>query len=359
MAETERIISERVVSRKVIGSANPIARKFRDIKGKIGGICAAPIFAILAFLLLFGGEKLAKSSEIVEELDLEQATSVTADSGMHKMEGTPEIVEAAVAPELGNVLYYKYTQQEYEEVEEKEYETVTKIENGQEVEETIERTKLVEKWVDGETKSAWATFKLGRYTIDPEGAKMEIDVDTKTYYENYLGEYDDSSAGRADTPDIGDRRMIVEYLPTDEQLLVVGEISGTMVKGGEAFIISNKGNEGLVSDLKSSESAVYWAMKIGAWLFFTLAILSLLGPILAMVDFIPLVGKSATCAASIIAAIIAFVIVLMGTLIIKFWYVFVILMVLGFGVLIAILILVLTRKKGGKETTADTTTSAK
>lgn len=348
MTETERIVSERVVSRRVIGSANPIARKFRDIKGKVGGICAAPILGILAFLLLFGGEKLGKSSEVVENLDLEQATEVTADSGMHKIQGQPEIVEAALAPELGKVLYYKYTQQEYKEVEEKETETVTKVENGKDVEETIERTKLVDKWVDGETGSEWAIFKLGNYTVVPSGAKMEIDVESKTFYENYLGDYEEGSAGRVDTPDIGDRRMIVEYLPVDEEMLVVGEISGSTIKSGETFIISNKGDEELISDLKSSENAIYWMMKIGSWLFFTLAILSLLGPILALVDFIPLVGKSATCAASIVAGILSFIIVLAGTLIIKFWFVFLAMMALVFGLLIVILVFVLTKKSGGK-----------
>lgn len=343
MAAKERVVSERVVSSRVIGSSNPIARKFREFKGKIGGICAAPILIIIAFVLLFGSERIAKKSAVVENLELEKATEVTADDGMHKIQGIPIIENAATAPELGTVLYYDYEIEEYREVEETETETVTRIENGKEIEDTVERTKLVEKWVEEESGSKWGSFSLGEYIIEPDGAKMELDLSTKTYYED-MGMYVELGSGRSVTPDLGDRRLVVNYLPLDDELVVVGEVSGTTISGGDVFIISNKSAGELVDELKSEENMFYWVMKVGSWVLFTVGILSLLGPILALVDFIPLVGKSATCAASVVAAIIAAGIVLAGTIVIKYWFICLALLLLVLFGGIAFAVILMSRK---------------
>ncbi|MBN2016046.1 hypothetical protein JW766_04405 [Candidatus Dojkabacteria bacterium] len=343
----ERVISERVVSRRVVGSANPILKKFRNFKGSITGVCVAPILMIIALGLLFYSEKFERSSITVESLSLEKATEVTADSGMHKMQGKVEVTAPAEAPEMGDVLYYTYKKQQYEEVEETETETVTKVENGQEIEEQVERVKLVEKWVDKESESNWGEFKLGKYTIKPSGANLRLDLNKKEYTEDF-GMYEEVPAGRTVEPDIGDRRLVVEYLDLDTELLVVGEISGSTVSGGEVFIITTKGDSELLSDMKGEETAMYWIMKGGSWLLLTLGMLMILGPILSLLDFIPIAGQAANCAASIVAGIIAAVIVLMGTIIIKFWYVCIALAVLGVVGLVALLVF-LVAKKGGKE----------
>lgn len=348
MATTERIVSERVVSSRVIGSSNPILKRFGRLKGSIGGLCAAPVLVIIGFLVLFGGERLTKKSEVVEELSLEQAIEVTADSGTHKLAGVPTIEEAAKAPEFGNTLYYNYRLEEYREVEEVETETVTRVENGKEIEDTIERTKIVEKWVEEESRSEWATFKLGTYTIKPSGAKMEFDYMTKTYYEDYF-EFTELDSGRTITPELGDRRIVIDYLAVDEDLIVVGDISGNTISGGDTFIISNKNDEELITELKSEENMIYWAMKVGAWFLFTIGIMSLLGPILSIIDFIPLVGKSASCAASIVAGLISLGIVLAGTIIIKYWLICLVLLVFGVFGLAALLAYLVASKSDGKK----------
>ncbi|MBU0976203.1 MAG: TMEM43 family protein [Patescibacteria group bacterium] len=410
----EKILSERVVSRKVIGSANPIAKKFRSFKGSFGGICIAPILIIIAFGILFYSEKFKKNSEVVEQLTLETATEVTADSGMHKIKGTPVVDTPIKAPEVGDVLYYSYKEQKYEEVEKTEEETITTIENGQEVEETIERVKLVDEWVDKESKSEWAGFKLGNYTISPNGADLELKLQKKEYMiegvaqkdyksicesaggtwlaqynecegigkticgsndgeykmcespcrhnpvmENCTdvcvevctivnpGEYVDIS-GKNITPDIGDYRLVVEYLPLETEMLVIGEISGTTVSGGDTFIVSNKSDTELLSDLKGEETAMYWIMKGVVWLMLTFGFLMILGPILSLLDFIPVAGKAASCVASIIAAIVSAGIVIAGTLIIKYWFLCIALAVIGVVGLVVLLVVLMTRKKGDK-----------
>jgi hypothetical protein len=347
----ERVISERVVSRKVVGSANPIARKFRDIKGAFQGVCIAPVLIVLAFGLLLYSERFKKSSQIVESLTLEQANEVTASDGMHKMSGTPTVSDPAVAPEVGSVLYYHYTLEEYKEVEETETETVTKVEGGKDIEETIERVKIVPKWVELESESKWASFKLGNYSVATSGADLELDLMEKEYYEDWDG-YFEVTSGMNISPELGDYRMVVTYLELDSELLVVGQISNSTVdSSGEVFIISTKSDSELLADLKTEESAIYWVMKAGTVLLLMFGFLSILGPVLSVLDIIPIAGKALNCAATVIALILSVIIVAIATVIIKFWWAILILGVvtlagIGIGVF---LLLSKGSKKGQKK----------
>jgi hypothetical protein len=150
------------------------------------------------------------------------------------------------------------------------------------------------------------------------------------------------------TPELGDYRIVVNYLALDTELLVIGEISGSTISGGETFIVSNKSDADLVGDLKTAETTMYWVMKGGAWLLLTFGLLMMIGPILSLLDFIPIAGQAANCVASIVAAIIAAGIVLAATLIIKFWYICIALAVLGVIGLVVLLV-VLMAKKGDKK----------
>ena len=411
----EKIVSQRVVSRRVVGSSNPIARKFRNFKGSFGGLCIAPLLLIIAFGLIFYSEKFKRSSAVVEQLNLETADEVTADSGLHKMSGKVVVVEPISAPELGNVLYYSYREQKYEEVEEVETDTVTTFENGQEIEETIETTKLVEKWVDKNTGSEWAEFKVGNYTIKPSGANLKLNLSTKEYMKQYAaakdyqqvctvnggtwvsayseceglsqavcdanggtyndcasdcrheldmttcldvcvelcdfksyGEYVEVKSGQSVSPDLGDYRIVVDYLPVESDILVVGEISGSSVSGGDTFIVTNKTDAELLNDLKTSETTAYWLMKAGALVLLTLGILMILSPILSLLDFIPVAGKAASCVATVIALLVSLAIVVSGTLVIKYWFVCIALAVIGVAILV-VLLLVLLAKSGGDD----------
>lgn len=343
----ERIISERVVSRRVIGSANPIARKFRKLKGSIAGVGCGPILIILALGILFYGEKFQRSSKIVEQLTLETAEEVSVTSGMHKMSGKSNVTTAAKAPELGNVLYYTSSKQQYQEVEKTETETVTKIENGQEKEEVIERTKLVDEWVNIETESKWAEFKLGDYEVKTSGADLKLALSKKEYREDF-GDYYELTSGISNTDEIGDYRLVVQYLSVDTELLVVGQISGSTIgSGGDVFIITTKTDSELISEMKATETTLYWVTKGGSWLLLTIGLLMIIGPILSLLDFIPIAGQAANCVASVVAGVIALGIVIAGTLIIKFWWLCIGLSVIGVVALVVLLIVLIT-KKGGK-----------
>ncbi|MDD3647907.1 MAG: TMEM43 family protein [Candidatus Dojkabacteria bacterium] len=158
-------------------------------------------------------------------------------------------------------------------------------------------------------------------------------------------------SGKTITPDIGDERLVVEYLPIETEMLVVGEISGTTVSGGDTFIVSNKSDSELLSDLKTEETTMYWVMKGAVWLMLTFGLLMILSPILSLLDFIPVAGKAASCVATIVAAVISAGIVIAGTLIIKYWFLCIALAVIGVVGLVVLLVVLMARKKesGGSE----------
>jgi len=344
MEGSERIISERVVSRRVIGSANPIARGFRKVKGSFGGICIAPIFFLISFILIYSSEKIEKNSRVVESLSLESVNEVTYNEGLHKVNGKVSITTSAQAPQIGDVLYYSSRKEQYQEVEETEMETITTIENGEEIEEEIERIKIVEKWVEMEADSQWAEFKLGAYTVNPNGADLKVDYLEKEYREEN-GLYTELKSSQSLSPEVGDYRLVVNYLPIDTDLLIVGEFGTNTIDKGELFIITTKGNDELINDMKTAETTTYWVMKGVSWLLLTFGFLMLLSPILTLLDFIPIAGKAVSCVASIIAAVISLGIVLLATIIIKFWWLFIILSGLFIIGLIILLVVLIFKKK--------------
>jgi hypothetical protein len=128
----------------------------------------------------------------------------------------------------------------------------------------------------------------------------------------------------------------------------VGEIDHNKVSGGDEFIIANKSAESLISSLKSDETFWYWFMKFIIWLLLMIGFTSIVGPIIALVDFIPLVGSAARTIAGLISAVLALVILVIATLVIKFWWLLLIMIVLGMAVLLVLLVY-LWKKVGGKK----------
>lgn len=362
MANNERIISERVVGKKVIGSANPIARKFRALKSSFGGVIMAPILVIIAIGLLWYGESFKKSSAVVESLNLETANEVSSDaSGMHKISGVPSEVEDITVPntdiagDFEGLLYYSFTLQAFEEVEETETKTETVVEEGKDVEVEKEVVKLVQKWVDKETKSDWASFKLGSITVVADSASKKVNTKSAEYSEKLVTEGDQfvykyvSKDGVTTDPAIDDKRIQVRYLSDDQDMIVIGEISNGEITGGETFIVSNMSDSQLFENLKNTEMTIYWVLKFVVWVLLTIGIMSLLGPVLSLLDFIPIAGKAASCAASVVAGVISFLVVLFATLIIKFWWLFLILLVLGVVGLIILIVMLVMKSSGGDE----------
>jgi hypothetical protein len=334
----ERIISSRVIDTKVINSGGilggifgGVGNKMNDIGAAIGGLCVAPIVFILAFAGLVYGENLAKNSEIVISLPLESATEVVGQDGVKKIEGDLVVLDAVMAPQVGEVAYYDYKIEEYEEVEKKQTRKEKDIVDGKEVEKTIEETVLVEEWVEKESDSKWGEVTVGPIEIDPERASIQINFEEKRYLESNdifeEGVYQEITADNI-SAELGDRRLTVKYLPVEQKMIVVGELSQDKIVSGDTFIVTNKTDAQLISDLENSENIQYWVVKVITFILFMAAIMMLVRPVLEIVEMIPIAGTAASMAATVIAGVIAFFIVLIGSLIVKFWWLFLILSIL-------------------------------
>jgi len=341
---SERIISEKIISSKKLGSSNPILRKFRNFKSSCAGLVAAPILILISLGVLFYGEKFEKSSKVVEDLDLISASEAEDKKGMQKFNGKIKITDPIENDYIQGAVYISYKSQEYREVEKKETVTETVNIGGDDVEQTKEITKIFDEWVDIDTKIQWAEFKVGDISIDPNEADLQFDFDSKKFYlskedQYYYDEYEEVST--SPVPVIGDKRLVFDYVSSEDELVIVGEISNGKVKDGEVFIISNKSASALLQDLKSSESAMYWGLKFLSWLLMTIGFLSILGPILSIADFIPIAGKAASCVGSIVAGVLSLIIVTLLTLLIKLWWLCLggfILIFIGLSVLLVVLI---------------------
>lgn len=323
----EKVISQRVVSEKVVsqpGILGKVGNKFNDIGVSIGGLCAVPFIFLIALGLLIYSENTFKHSEVVVDLPLEQASEVAGQNGLKKFQGDMFVENPLNAPQIGDVAYYSYKIEEYKEVEETRQSTETVVENGQNVERTIEETVLVEKWIEEESDTEWASIRVGDIAVRPDKAKLELEYNKKTFLDKDADNATVWSEQTVDsfTPKVGDRRLSVTYLPIGESLLIVGEVSNNTVASGDVFIVSNKSDAQLTSDLESQENTMYWVIKGAAFFFFFISIMTLVRPVLEFVEIIPIAGKAASTAATFIGLTLAFLIVLIGTFVVKFWWLF-------------------------------------
>lgn len=337
-------MSTRIIEQPgILGS---LGAKIKNLQGSLASACLGPILIIIGFVVLYQGESFKRSSDLVSALPLETASAVENQTGQHKFFGKPTLIKSVIAPEVGEVLYYDYKLQNYREVEEVERETVTDVIDGKEVEKVVERTKLVEKWVDVGNESKWADFKLGGVTVKADKAEGHFDYISKEFRKSSTSSAYTDLGGKTLEPVLGDSRILVNYIPIDSEILVVGDISQNIVASGDTFIVSNLSDAELLASLEQTENATYWILKVVTFFLFLIGIGSLIKPLTAVLDFIPFVGGMLNGVIGVVSAVIAFLLVLMGSLIIKFWWAFLIL----FVVFVLVIIYLISRKAGQKQT---------
>jgi len=336
----EKIISEKVISSRKVQKQGYVQEKWGNLKESISAFCMAPVLILVAVGLMFYGEMFHKTSDVLQGLKLEQATDVFDKSGMVMFEGNAVPLSKLEEQHVGQVLYFSLVKEKYEEVEEKVTETKNREENGEQYEDTVETTKMVDKWVTKEEhEPVWADFKVGEIKIDPTGADLKLDLNKAEYKVAEDGAETKMENGQKVEEVLGNTRIVISYLPIDVKLLVVGEINNNEVsEGGSEYIITTKSAKDLLSAVQSAENTWYWVIKVIIWLLLTIGFTSVVGPIIALVDFIPLVGSAARSAAGVVSAILALLILVVATLMIKFWWLLLIIILLGLVAMVGLLI---------------------
>ena len=345
-------MTERVVSTKVLGSSNPIAKKFRSFKTAVSGIGCGIILLIVGLVLVYNSIYGVKEySKIVAALQLKNAAEVTSNEELVKVTGSvtnsvplsitydqcsdkfcnPMLITPVT---VGDMFSYDMTKQRYEIIKTVRQETRTKEFAGQETEETVEITEYKEDWVNKETKKAFGQFNLGNIkvegneTLKPMFSKTEetsktynfVKIDNPGIMENY---------GQLPGPLVGNTQLVLNSVPVlnGKQVIVVGKFENGSIKSGDPFIITTSSDAKLIEALGTEESFQRAALLVFAWLALFIGLTMLIAPILELVNWIPLLGGAAKFVAGIIAFITATMIVLGSYVLMRFWYVFIILFV--------------------------------
>lgn len=312
---------ERIVSQTVLGSSNPIARFGRKLSDSITGIFIGLLLIIASFALVWWGEQQPEYSKIVAALPLLHEAPVT-QTGLIKLQAQPAVTQVLIEPKTNTpVLYYNYTKQEFKKVKESRRETRTVLQNGQDVQQTVERDVYVDKWVDLISDKKWAAFRLSNLNVTPTNADLHVTL-TKVFEEEkpIPGVPADDFAPTK-------TREVVEVLPATTELLIVGEAKTGSIVGGSPFIISDKTNDALIAEMKVQENRLYWFLKIGAWLLMTVGFTLLFGPISTFLNILPGLGKMLNAVLFAVFGVLSLVIVALGTLAIRYWWLVLIILV--------------------------------
>jgi len=158
MVPKERFVSSRITGRKVLGSANPLAKGFRNTKkgcaDSVSGVFLGFIlFALALWPAWCSVRGVPEVSREVEELPLMAVEDASGENGMIRIYGEPRDVdyieldiECRDMDETVDVFWYHFVLKEYREHEEKREGRERTTEGGQEVEYATEDTVMVEEW---------------------------------------------------------------------------------------------------------------------------------------------------------------------------------------------------------------------
>jgi len=336
MTPKERLTSSRVTGRKVLGSANPLAKGFRDTKkgcaDSVSGIFLGFILFALAFWPAWcsvrGVEEVSKA---VEALPLVAAEDASGQSGMIRIFGEPSDIdyieldiECEEIDETADVFWYHFKLQEYTEHEETRERTETRTEGGQEVEYTVEDTVMVEDWeVIEDSTDVAGSFKLSDIEIDTRRAELRL-TDFETC--------EDKGRER-----LGEEWLLIEYIPIDEmnEIAVVGDLQDDEIGSGEPFIITDQDPDELVSAMATEEKGSRTMLTIVSIIMFFIAFNLIIGPLLFLLNYVPVIGAGLRFGIGIGSLILAIILVLILRFIIAFWWVILILLAVIIWVLIA------------------------
>ncbi len=358
--------TQSVVSSRVVGSANPIASKFRDIKQAFAGVGCGFLLVIVSFVLIWNSLNGVEAvSKIVSALNLVKSEQLGTEQGQIKLQGVPivnktndlmlsncsDLACVNVSPAttaVSNVYFYQVNYQRYEVKEEVTTEVTSRVVNGQEVQDEIKKTTYKEDWISKSDESVWSDFNIGKVHVVAANAKNMTNMQEKTVDNIKIPNFNEplQNYGQVVSSKVGTTRAVIEYLPVgDKEFIVVGKLVGDQIVGGNPFIVTDKSDAELIKTLQDSENTQRTMLIVGAWLACFIGFSMIFAPILELVNWIPLFGGAAKAAAGVLAFVLATVIVLIGYLFLKFWYIFIALAIITLVLAIFLIVKKLSSKK--------------
>lgn len=167
----------------------------------------------------------------------------------------------------------------------------------------------------------------------PSGAPEESALTKGTLSDDYV--YLSEKCAKDQTE--GCERIQVSVTPIPEEAMtfigaVKGSSIGQYVLGDDAFLNASLGDfQSTMKDIQSDDNIKKWIGRglgfVVMWVSFNL----LVGPLLALLSFIPFVGELGKTALSFVLGVVAFLISATTILLVKFWYIWVILGLVAIG----------------------------
>jgi hypothetical protein len=142
------------------------------------------------------------------------------------------------------------------------------------------------------------------------------------------------------TPEVGDLRLTYAYFPNDVDGSAVGDWDGKKIaphryRATETYLGAYPGSlEEFRARLQSEHTLMTWIIRIASFLMLWAGLNMILGPILMVMDSIPVVGGAGRFVISLFTGAVAFVLWLLTLVLANLWLALIIVAVLGVGLLI-------------------------
>ncbi len=147
-------------------------------------------------------------------------------------------------------------------------------------------------------------------------------------------------ANGVSTPEVGDLRLTYSYFPNDVDGSAVGDWDGQKIvphryRATETYLGAYPGSlEEFQARLQSEHTLMTWIIRIASFLLLWAGLNMILGPILMIMDSIPIVGGAGRFVISLFTGAVAFVLWLLTLLLANLWLALVIVGVLVVGLMI-------------------------
>jgi len=334
-----RVVSRRTVKRRVVGSANPIAKWGRDSKttcfDSIGGFFVGLLLFFVTFALPFCAARTEKDSKDVAELEVIPVAQAQAIDGKALVQG--ELTAASqITPPIEDperpILAYRYALERYEPHEETRTETRTEIEGGQEVEYTDEITEEVWEWETLDSESDWAEAMLGSINVDLQ--KCTHNLGWKSLFSD---KYTDADTGY-------DIRETVEVIYAGDNVILAGEFAGgQIVADADFYRLTTGTKDELVGAMHQEEETQRWVLIVLSVILWAISFNLIVGPAFILLNIIPIkaIGAAARSIFGLIALIMAVITTAVTYIVIAYWWVLALLMI----VLAVVLLVVANRNR--------------
>lgn len=255
--------------------ASPFEKYSGRFSASFGTLLLGIILSVIGLVLLGYSEGIDNDINVVKRSPLIHHENLMRNSGMIKLTGIPTVKQGLSAPGADEELLY--------------YEMITQQKNGN-------------MWKTVSIQKLYVPFSLGDIAIDMPSAELQFDLKELSTVEQ------------------GNIREIVRGVPVNEEVVVVGRLSGQSINDGVVFVVTNKAQKDLLDAMTHMETMEWWLYKVGSLLLITLGITSFILPILTFLDIFPKISLAVIGFLLLFAFLLASLLVFISAIVITFWW---------------------------------------